>query len=299
MQPDLHHRPSPSTFAGFEPLTGNYVYCPNPFFDVCLANCSRGTVRIVAFVLRQTLRWLDKQGNPLQQEIAISYRDLIQKAGVSRGAIGPALKEAIDSGFIRCSQKGIQHAAGQSGQSAAYRLRWDETGEYVRQVSAFRGFFAGESHRTPVPNRFFDQLIPSESLSVVKVVGAVIRHTVGYQNQFGGRRSSAPLSYTHLQNYTQLSDRSTLAQAIRHAQDVGYIQCVETGTFTADVAQQKTAAYAIRWLNEATSTNNSSKTRPAPAKSKNQTSNGSEIRPEERFKNQTSIKTTSSNNTFK
>jgi len=299
LSPKVQHRPSSSPFAGFEPLTGNYVYCPNQFFDVCLSDCSRGTVRIVAYILRQTLGWLDKQGNPLQQEIAITYRDLIQKAGVSRGAIGPALKEALDGGFITCSQKGSQRSVGQAGQSAVYRLRWGETGEYTRQLAAFSGFFAGEGHRTPVPNRFFDELIPNESLSVTKVVGAVIRHTVGYQNQFGGRRSSAPLSYTHLRKYTKLSDRSTLAQAIRHAQDVGYMQCEESGTFVADVAQQKAATYAIRWLNNKESINNSSKTRPASAESKNQTSNGSEIRPAERFKNQTSIKTTNSNNTFK
>ena len=102
-----------------------------------------------------------------------------------------------------------------------------------------------------------------------------------------------------MQNYTKLSDRSTLAQAIRHAQHVGYIHCVESGTFAADIVQQKAAAYAVRWLSKAESTDNSSKTRPALAESKNQTSNGSEIRPEERFKNQTSNKTTVSNNTFK
>ncbi len=293
------HRPSQNAFAGFEPLTGNYVYCPNQFFDVCLAYCSRGAVRIVAYVLRQTLGWLDKQGNPLQQEFAVSYRDLIQQAGVSRGAIGPALLEAVVSGFLIRCQQGSQHAAGQTGQSSSFQLRWDEAGDYIRQIDSFTGFFAGEGHRTPVPNRFFDELIPKEPLSVTKVVGAVIRHTVGYQNQFGGRRSSAPLSYTHLQNYTKLSDRSTLASAIRHAQDVGYIQCVASGTFSADTAQQQAAAYALRWSNNHDDSGNGTKTRPAVKQSNNPTSNGSESQPEKAFNNPTSIKTTEVKDTYK
>ena len=52
-------------FQGFEPLTGNFLYCPNQFFEVCLPNYSRGVVRLVAFMLRKTLGWLDKDGNPI------------------------------------------------------------------------------------------------------------------------------------------------------------------------------------------------------------------------------------------
>ena len=286
---------SAQTFPGFEPLTANYVYCPNQFLDLCLPHCSRGAVRIIGYLLRETLGWLDSNGQPLKQHITVRYRDLIQKAGVSRGAVGPALAEAVLAGFIQCSQTASQKSAGQSGQSAVYSLRWATTGDYVNDIHHFTGFFTGEGHRTPVPNRFFDDVIPHESLSVVKVVGAVIRHTVGYQNQFGGRRTSAPLSYSQIQRYSNLGDRSTLAQAIRHAQQTGYIECVQSGHFSPNSAQQQSATYAVRWLQQAKSPQDGSKNRPASEQFKNPTSIGSETPPTDRFKNQTSKKDTSTN----
>ena len=243
-----HQRPVEQSFRGFEPLTANYVYCPNQFFDVCLPNCSRGAVRIVAYVLRQTLGWLDRKGNPIQQEISVSYRELIEKAGVSRGAIGPSLKEAVDAGFLTCIQKGSPHVRGETARTATYRLRWDQTGEYQRNDKRLTGFFAGEGHRTPVPNAFFDQIVPCESLSVIKVVGTVIRHTIGYQNQFGGRRMEAPLAYRFISKYANLSNGRVLTLAIQTALAAGYIECVTEGVFAYDQSQRQAAEYAVRWL---------------------------------------------------
>ncbi len=188
---------------GFEPLNANYVYCPNQFFDVCLKSNSRGMVRIVAYVLRQTLGWLDEHGQPVHNTVKVSYRDLVEKAGVSRGAIGPALQRAVQEGFIECHVPGIPNSNNQAGQAAKYTLRWDTSNAFTKLPSDFDGFYAGEGHRTPVPNSFFDMVIPSQTLAVTKVVGTVIRHTIGYQNQFGGRRNSAPLSFTYIQNYSK------------------------------------------------------------------------------------------------
>ena len=105
-------------FNGFEHLTANYLYCPNQFFEVCLPNHSRGTVRLVAFMLRKTLGWLDKEGNPIEQNISISYRDLIDEAGISRGAIRKALDEAVAGGFNICIQKGQANKNNQTADPA-------------------------------------------------------------------------------------------------------------------------------------------------------------------------------------
>lgn len=281
-----------TAFAGFHPLIANYLYCPNQFFDICLKSNSRGMVRIVAYVLRQTIGWLDKNGQPINEQIKVSYRDLIEKAGVSRGAIGPALQRAVAAGFIKCCVAGNAKANGQSSQTAEYSIRWDESGEYTKTFEHFKGFFTGEGNRTPIPNAFFEQIITSESLAVTKVVGTVLRHTVGHQNQFGGRRSESPLSYSHIQNYTNTSDRSTLAQAIRTSINTGYIIKVEDGEFNPRSDKRNPASYAIRWLESNKTKVNGSKTRPADKRFKNQTSIGSKTRPAERFKNQTSNKTT-------
>ena len=275
-------------FNGFEHLTANYLYCPNQFFEVCLPYHSRGTVRLVAYMLRKTLGWLDKEGNPIEQNINISYRDLIAEAGISRGAIRKALDEAVAGGFITCIQKGQANGNNQAAETACYSLRWATDNEYHKNPEQFDGFFAGEGHRTPIPNSFFDSVVKEEALSVVKVVGTVLRHTVGYQNQFGGRRQVAPLSYSYILKYTNLSDRTTLSQAIQHAIATGYIRCLQKGGIDSQNGKRRPSTYAVRWHEQANHQGDGSKTRPVhQQRYKNQTDNGSEIRPVAQFKNQT------------
>jgi len=278
-------------FNGFKHLTANYLYCPNQFFEVCLPHHSRGTVRLVAYLLRKTLGWLDREGNPIEQEISISYRDLINEAGISRGAIRKALDEAVMAGFIICIQPGKANGNNQAAETAQYALRWDTGMDYAKTPEAFNGFYAGEGYRTPIPNSFFDLIVRQETLAVVKVVGTVLRHTVGYQNQFGGRRQIAPLSYSYIQKYVNLSDRSTLSAAIQHSIETGYVSCVQKGYIDPSSNKRRPSTYAVRWHDQANTEADSSKTRPATRQRyKVQTSNGSETRPAERFKNQTEEK---------
>ena len=56
-----------------------------------------------------------------------------------------------------------------AGQSAIYRLRWHDTPDYHKNPGSFRGFFEREGNRTDIPNQYFDVLLPSEPLSVIKV----------------------------------------------------------------------------------------------------------------------------------
>lgn len=235
-------------FHGFTLLDANYVYCPNQFLDVCLPHCSRGVVRLVAYILDQTLGWLDRQGNPISQKITVSFNQLINDAGISRGAIRKAIDEAIAQRFICCLQEGSPATSGKSPEHAAYALRWDEDINYHATPETFRGFYPGDGHRTPIPNAFFRHVIPRETLTVTKVVGAVLRHTVGYQNQFGGRRSQAPLSYRFIQDYANIPDPKSLRTALLSAIESKYIVCIEEGNFHTDVNKRKPATYAIKWL---------------------------------------------------
>lgn len=302
-----HSRQSPTTvagrldqqFAGFEPPTANFIYCPNQFFDLCLPNYSRNVSRLVGCLLYKTLGWLDKNGEPIEQNISLSYRDIITDAGISRGAIRTAIDQAISAGFIACTQQGRRRAQGEAGQTARYALRWTTDSEYVTDAKTFHGFYAGDGHRTPIPNAFFDRVLPTERLAVIKVVGTVLRHTVGYQNQFGGRRSQAPLSYSYIQRYANLRGRANLSSAVRHATDVGYIRCVEKGCVAPSSTKRKPATYAVKWLEEAQSGPIGSKKKPVDSERfRNGTSNGSERKPAERFKKGTKEKTVT-NDTLK
>lgn len=280
-----------TSFRGFEPLTGNFVYCPNQFFDICLPFYSRGTVRLVAYLLRQTLGWLDKNGDPITQEVSCSYRELVSRAGISRGSIGRVLDEAIGGGFIVRTKLGQAKATGQPGQAAFFMLRWDMDGGYAKDPDAFNGFFGGEGHRCPTPNAFFDRLVPRETQAVVKVVGTVLRHTVGYQNHFGNRRESAPLSYSYIQRYAHMPHRTTLSIALKQAVARGYVECVEHGTFDPTGRNNLAARYGVRWLDNATSGEKRSKIAPALNAFKNRTGIGSETVPVDGSKNLTHRKT--------
>ena len=148
-------------FAGFAPLDGNFLYCPNQFFEVCLRNHSRGAVRLVGFLLLKTLGWLDGQGLPVEQQIRVTYRELIGQAGISRGALSKAIDEAIAGNFIE------QMAIGPV-RTATYALRWDSGDIYQSDSKTFGGFYAGEGYRSPIPLAYFSQILPQEPLSVAE-----------------------------------------------------------------------------------------------------------------------------------
>src|SRR5271155_1100327 len=91
----------PGSFGGFALPTSNTTYVPNQFFDVCLPHYSRGTVRIVAYMIRKTLGWCNADGEPQEKRRVISYTEL-ERAGVARSMIHAALNEAVAGHFIKC-----------------------------------------------------------------------------------------------------------------------------------------------------------------------------------------------------
>jgi hypothetical protein len=236
-----------ATFAGFQPPTSNTTYTPNQFFDVCLPHASQGCLRVVAYLIRRTLGWCDALGNPQRERIEVSHRELERRAGISHAVIRGALDEAIAKHFVECIREGRASSAGDSGEPALYALKWDPRPSYARTLEEFRGFYEGEGHRTDIPNEFFDRLIPSENLSVIKVVGAVIRYSIGYQARRGSRRQQATLAYSQIMKVAGLSSRRTLAQAIRASVARNYIVRLDPCYFSARVSERRSATYAVRW----------------------------------------------------
>ena len=237
-----------SEFKGYPAPTSNTTYTPNQFFDVVLRHASRGAVRLVGYMIRKTLGWSDAQGNPQEPHVVISYRQLVEEAGISRGAIQPTIEEAIAANYIRCIRKGRSHGPGETAISALYELCWDESGEYVTAPKSFQGFFAGNGNLTYIPNQFFDYTVPNEPLAVVKIVGAIIRHTIGFQTKFGFRRQHIAMSFTSLQRTTGLVSRRALNDAIQYALQHNHVQRVEDGVFDPAAGQMsKAATYAVKW----------------------------------------------------
>ena len=301
-----HRKP----FLGFPPPTSNTTYTPNQFFDVVLPRSSVGCVRLVAFILRKTLGWVDRDGQPQDEHILVNYNELIEHAGLSRASIKPAIQEAITSRFINCVREGRPKGIHQGAISPLYELRWDEIGQYTTDPEKFQGFYAQEGNRTYIPNLFFDVLIPGEKLSVIRVVGAIIRNTIGWSFRAGHRRQTVDFSFTDLQRRTKISDRHTLSDALQDALKANYIVKVAEGYFDPQAGKSsKPATYGLKWLDSNDLQNIGSKTTPEHSKAdrfKNHTGIGSKTTPgsvqkphRDRFKNHTDMEIKQLNNTSK
>lgn len=236
------------TFQGFAPPTSNTTYTPNQFFDVCLPHYSRGVVRLVAYMIRKTLGWCDADGNPQEDTILVSYQDLVNRAGISRDMIREAINEAIAANFIRCVRKGRPKSTNKPAITALYELCWHDTDEYIRDPKLFQGFYEGEGNRTDIPNQFFDHVIPNEPLSLIKVVGSVIRFSIGFQARRGRRRQQVQLSYNDIQRYANIRNRTILSSAISAALDKNYLVRIKEGLFTPTTEEQISTTYAVKWL---------------------------------------------------
>jgi len=253
IRPQNHGDTNPSTeggFLGFKPLQSNTTYCPNQFFDVCLPHYSRGCTRIVGYMIRRTLGWCDADGNPQESQIKISWSELIKRAKVSRGSLGPALKEALDGKFIVCSRAGRQKTKGADGASALYELNWDETtSHYEKDPDEFLGFYAhGQGgNRTDIPNQYFDIVLPDESLAVTKLVGVIMRYSIGFQNNTGARRQRVALAYSQICKRVNISSRTTVSTALKTAIGKNFIHQIVKGGISKDRETQITSVYGVKW----------------------------------------------------
>jgi len=236
-----------AAFTGFAALQSNTTYCPNQFFDVVLPHFSRGVVRLVGYVLYRTFAWSDRDGRPMREQHQVSYRELVEQAGISRGALAQAMQEAIQGNLLRCIRSGQAAAAGAPPGSSVLELKWHD-GEYATDPARFEGFFEGAGRRTYVPNQFFTHLLPHEPLSVLKVVGSILRFSIGFEAQRGFRRQQAALSYQDLHRYTRIASPQDLSQAIQYALRANYIEQLAPGVFDRNAGRgSKAAVYALRW----------------------------------------------------
>ncbi len=235
-----------STFAGFERPDATFIMCPNEFLDLIVPNHSRGCVRLVAHVLYETLRWLKEDGTPNRQEISIPFNELIHKAGISRGAASRVKREAEHGNFIEVTKRGVAHRSGSSGQAAVVCLKWSHDSQPAKTPDKFTGFFSGVGHFTAMPHSYFSRIIRNESLATIKFVSVIFRNTVGYQTQFG-RRKSIPLSFHNLHRLTNIKSPTALSKTIKHCLKSNYIELLEAGVWRPGKLTSKAAVYGPKY----------------------------------------------------
>lgn len=240
---------TPELFAGFAALQSNVTYTPNQFFDVCLPYSSRGVVRLVGYMIYRTLGWSDNDGHPLQEKHSITYQELIDKAGISRGAIREVVDEAVRGNFIQVVSEGRSHAEGVVARTAVFELKWAD-GPYTTKPAEFHGFFEGDGNRTYIPNQFFLRVLNQEPLAVTKVVGTVIRFSIGFQAKRGFRRQQVALSYVDIERYSKLASRQVY-EALQYSLETGYLRLVAQGVFSTQGPKQNLkGVYALKWADD-------------------------------------------------
>jgi len=199
-------------------------------------------------MIRKTLGWSDAHGRPLEEEHRFTWNHLIQHAGIARGSVSKAIREALRGKFIEQKEIAKPKTHGNRFQSSVFTLRWHESPEYVKDPEAFRGFFSGEGNRTYIPNQFFDVVLRSEPLGIIKVVGSVIRFSIGFQNRYGFRRQQVQQSIDAMARYTRSKSRDKLHASVVSAVQLGYIVQLDAGHFDPKAGQgSRAAVYALNW----------------------------------------------------
>jgi hypothetical protein len=195
-------------------------------------------------MIRRILGWSNPDGSARESQVEFSYSELMEGANISRGAIREAMDEALTARYIVCLRDPQRAQTGTFGQSAVFALNWDDSGDYIKDPDLFQGFYGANANRTNIPNVFFDYTVRNESLATIKVVGAIIRHTIAFEDH-GFRRMHKELSFNDLLRITGLNSRTTLSKAIQTAIEGNHIVRLQQGVFGN--GREAKSTYGLCW----------------------------------------------------
>ena len=225
-------------------------------------NSSVNCIRVVSYMLRKTLGWVNEDGDPIQEKHEFSHRELEDAAGVSHSRLPEAIDDALKGNFVRRVQKARVQSQGIRAQSAAFELRWDEH-RYTDDPGVFTGFYLQPSYvdssgqnrigRKNIPNIFFDYLIREENRALIRVVGTLLWYSIDW-GKGGERRTTVRKSLRDLVELTQLA-KGSVVRALDEAIEKGYIERVEPGVFDLAGNQHgSVTVYGIKWTSDYTYT---------------------------------------------
>jgi rhodanese-related sulfurtransferase len=101
---------------------------------------------------------------------------------------------------------------------------------------------------TMVPNQFLDEVLPHEKTCVVKVVGLILRRTIGWLDaRTGQRRQQEQVAYSEFCREMKMSTQS-VAEGLRIALEKGYIVRVKPGSLRGEgTGEPEGAWYSLNW----------------------------------------------------
>lgn len=114
-------------------------------------------------------------------------------------------------------------------------------------ATPFFGFPLPTSNTTYCPNQFFDVCLPHQSRGVVRLVGYMIRKTLGWCDAHGNpQKEIVSISYNELETKAGLS-HSMIRLALDEAEQGGFIRCVRAGQASSRSRSGAAAAYELAW----------------------------------------------------
>lgn len=124
-------------------------------------------------------------------------------------------------------------------------------GGFVMPKNQLRPVFAGFRQQsggnfafTMVPNQFLDEIVPYEKPCVVKVVGLILRRTLGWVDEKGQRRQQDQVSYSEFAREMNMSLQA-VADGLKIALEKGYILRVKPGAMRGGTPEG--AWYSLCW----------------------------------------------------
>ncbi len=114
-------------------------------------------------------------------------------------------------------------------------------------TAPFSGFALPTSNTTYTPNQYFDVGLPHQSRGVVRLVGYMIRKTLGWCDTHGNpQHETVSISYNELENKAGLS-HSMIRLALDQAEQGGFIRCTRPGEASSRSRSGTSAEYELAW----------------------------------------------------
>lgn len=125
----------PPAFSGFRQSQDGYypfTMVPNQFFSEILPFEKPCVIKVICFILRRTVGWVDQNGQRKQQQ-QIAYSEFAREMDMSMQAVADGLKIALAKGYIVRTRPGGLHS-GPTGtaEGAWYSLHWATSPEAER-----------------------------------------------------------------------------------------------------------------------------------------------------------------------
>lgn len=249
-------RKAPAAFHGYPPPYSNTIYAPNQFLSVVLPNASLNCIRLVAYLIEKALAWADGEDEPTDGLAWVPYSLIAKESCVSRSKLQSAIDEAIDGRYVISERFGKPTHPRTDGYPGNYSLKWNTDFPYTENPEEFNGFFGGpdgkDGNRTHIPKSFFAHTIPNETKSVIQVVGAIMRYTIGFELKRGYRRKIIKMSWRRLQAETRIGSPNTLKEALDRAVKGNHIELLEEGIFDPCAGlNSRPAVYTLKWTDGA------------------------------------------------